>query len=371
LSDNALNAVVEAIRAGTAPEHVRAAAARGALPIPRGTLTQLYVKLLTDSNEGTRADALSSLNAVESDQIIEALKDEECPLEVFTHFAKQAARDAALAEAIAFHPSSPVPALTVLAALGNRAVIDLVMTNEELLLKQPILLDRLMLNPALGHDQRGRLLELLGRADRLAQERAQNPDESELEGEASESSDEELAELAELLEIDVGELLSVSEILGAEELEAHEDLEIRNVYQKIITLNAAQKAVMALKGGREERLILVRDTNKIVAMGVLKNPRITDDEVEGIAKMRNVTEDVLRMVGSSREYTKNYSVVLALVNNPKTPQQVSTNFITRLNNRDLKLLVGSREVPELIRRMARKTFDLRNQRAKGSNFKKK
>jgi hypothetical protein len=172
------------------------------------------------------------------------------------------------------------------------------------------------------------------------------------------------------LQVDVGDLLSTSEILGAEELECSEDPEIRNTYAKIITLNSAQKAILAMKGGREERRILVRDTNKCVALGVLKNPRINEQEIQGIAKMRNVTDEVLRQVGSSRAWTKSYTVILALVNNPRTPQAVSMNFIPRLSTRDLKSLTKSRDIPELIRRSAGRTLDVRTQRQAGPFHKK-
>lgn len=117
-------------------------------------------------------------------------------------------------------------------------------------------------------------------------------------------------------------------------------------------------------------MILIRDTNKIVAMAVLKNGRITEQEIEGVARMRNVSDEVLRQVGTNRDWTKNYTVALALVNNPRTPQGVASNFITRLTNRDLKSLASSREVPELIRRMARRTLDIRTQ-PQTSRFKKK
>lgn len=357
------NPIVQAIRSGKAPEHVRAAAARGALPIPRGTLVQIFVQLLHDETEAIRGDAQKSLDQLGTEEIQEALRDEECPADVLVYFSKQAARNAALAMCIAFHPSAPVPALTVLAALGSNPVIELVLTNEELLLRKPGLLEKMMLNPALGQSQRGRLLELLSRASKLAEEAAANDEATAPEEE------EDLAELAELLDVDVGELLSASEILGGEELEKSEDPSIRDAYQLILTLNAGQKAIMAMKGGREERLILVRDTNKCVAMGVLKNPRITDTEIESIAKMRNVSDEVLRALGTKREWVKSYPVIHALVNNPRTPQAVSVNFVSRLNSRDLNLLFRSREVPELLRRMARKVRDQRSQKAKGPKAK--
>jgi hypothetical protein len=125
-----------------------------------------------------------------------------------------------------------------------------------------------------------------------------------------------------------------------------------------------------MKGDREERMILIRDSNRTVAVGVLRNGRITEPEIESIAKMRNVQDEVLRQVGSAREWTKNYNVILSLIRNPRTPQGVSMNFVSRLTNRDLKILVSSRDVPELIRRMARRTLETRTQSQRVS-FKKK
>lgn len=285
------------------------------------------------------------------------------------YFSKQAASDERLAECIAFHPSSPVPAMTILAALGNTAVIELVLTNEELLLRKPGLLEKMMFNPALGQTHRGRLLDLLARAAKLAEEAAAVAEaagvEQALEEEEKEEEEETIEDLAALLEVDVGELLSASEILGAEELEDSDDPKIRSAFQRIVAMNPAQKAVLAMKGGREERTILIRDSNRVVAIGVLKNGRITDTEIEAIAKMRNVTNDVLRLLGTTRQWVKNYAVVQALVNNPKTPQTVSTNFIGRLITKDLQALIKSRDVPDLLRRMARKTFEQRTKRASG------
>jgi hypothetical protein len=362
-----LEAVVGRIVDGRADLKLRTAAARGALPLPRATLVRLYVHLLRDDEEDVRHCAKTSLASLDPDTVLEVLGDEACAPEVLQHYAPQATRDEALAEKLAFHAAVPRPALALLAGTGNGTIVDLVLTNEERLLKVPGLLDTLMGNPALRADQRGRILELL---ERVSRRKEQAPDETAAEdGEAAED-EQPIEEVAELLDVDVGELLSRSEIIDGEEFEQAEDPVIRDAYRRIVTLNTAQKAVLAMKGGREERMILIRDSNKVVSLGVLKNPRMTENEAETIAKMRNVNDEVLRQVGINREWSKSYSIVHALVTNPRTPPAVSTNFITRLNNRDLKDLSRSKDIPELIRRMAKRTMDTRNQ-AKQTNYRKK
>ena len=124
--------------------------------------------------------------------------------------------------------------------------------------------------------------------------------------------------------------------------------------QKIAALNVAQRMAVAMKGSREERAVLIRDPNKIVAVAVLSSPKITETEVESIAKMANVSDEILRMIGFSRAWTKNYAVVHALVRNPKTPVAMSMNFLSRLNDKDLRNLSTNRNVPDVLRVSARK-----------------
>jgi hypothetical protein len=124
--------------------------------------------------------------------------------------------------------------------------------------------------------------------------------------------------------------------------------------QKIASLNVAQRMTLAMKGTREERAVLVRDPNKIVAAAVLSSPKLNDSEVEAIAKMANVSEDVLRTIALSRAWTKSYAIVHALVRNPKTPVAMSMNFLARLADRDLRSLSTNRNIPEVLRVTARK-----------------
>lgn len=355
------DAVVGRILQGTAPSQLRSAAARGALPLPRTTLVRLWIALERDADPEIGAAAKGSIAGLESETVLEVLSDPACAPEVLEHFADTALRDEGRAEKIAFHPAVPAGALARLASRGNAAVIDLVLTNQERLLQQPELLDQLTRNPALRADQRGRLLELLDRTMRSAERQAAAGDETD---------QHELELAARLLDVDPGELFAASEIMGAEELEQSTDEALRSAYRRILSLNTAQKALLAMKGGREERMVLVRDSNKLVALSVLRNPRLNEEDVEAIARMRSVSDEVLRDIGRNREWSGSYAVIQALINNPRAPQGVTLNFVPRLQNQHLKRVASNHDIPELIRRTAKRTLETRTQRP-GSRLHKK
>ena len=119
-------------------------------------------------------------------------------------------------------------------------------------------------------------------------------------------------------------------------------------------LPIVERMKLAMKGTREQRAQLVRDANRMVAAAVLSSPKLTESEVESFTKMGNVSEEVLRIIGTNRGWLKNYGVVLGLVKNPKTPPGVSMQLLNRLNERDVKMLAVDRNVPEALRLVARK-----------------
>jgi hypothetical protein len=119
-------------------------------------------------------------------------------------------------------------------------------------------------------------------------------------------------------------------------------------------LPVVEKMKYAIKGTREQRGTLIRDSNKMVAMAVLGSPKLTITEVEAFARMGNVAEDVLRIIGATRAYLKSYAVIAALAKNPKTPVGLALTLIPRLVERDIKMLSVDRNVSEGVRISARK-----------------
>jgi hypothetical protein len=119
-------------------------------------------------------------------------------------------------------------------------------------------------------------------------------------------------------------------------------------------LSVIERVKMALRGTREQRGVLVRDPNKVVAVAVLSSPKLNATEVENYARMGSVQEEVLRVIGASRHWTKHYPIAAALVRNPKTPLAIAMPLVMRLNERDLRLVARDRNVPDGVRASARK-----------------
>ena len=128
---------------------------------------------------------------------------------------------------------------------------------------------------------------------------------------------------------------------------------------KIAAMNPAKRLALAMTGTREERAVLIRDPNKIVAVAALSSPKTTETEVERIAKMTNVSDEILRIIGTTRAWAKNYGVISALTKNPKTPLPVSMNLLSRLHQQDVKMLSADRNVPDVLRIAARKKLDVK------------
>jgi len=131
--------------------------------------------------------------------------------------------------------------------------------------------------------------------------------------------------------------------------------------QRIQKMKVGERIQLALRGGREIRSILIRDTNKEVMLMVLENPKIAGSELELIAKQRTSSEDILRAIAKKREWVKNYSIIHALITNPKTPVAISLNYIHALRYKDLLPIEKNRNLPDAVRAAVKKKKAQRGQ----------
>ena len=132
----------------------------------------------------------------------------------------------------------------------------------------------------------------------------------------------------------------------------------QSTLQRIAAMTVAQRIGLAMKGSREERAILIRDPNKLVSVAVLSSPKMSEPEVESIAKMASISEEILRMIANTRGWMKRYGIVVALARNPKTPVAISMNLLSRLTEKDVRAISTDRNVPEVLRITARQKIVL-------------
>ncbi|MDM7922522.1 MAG: hypothetical protein QUS14_09515, partial [Pyrinomonadaceae bacterium] len=125
-----------------------------------------------------------------------------------------------------------------------------------------------------------------------------------------------------------------------------------SVINRIMRMGMKDRVKLAMKGDREARNILIRDPNRIVCQAVVGNPRITEQEIEKVAAMRSITEDVLRQIANSRQWSRSYQIIHNLARNPRTPIANVLPILTRLQLRDLAALSKNRNVSDAVRRQA-------------------
>lgn len=341
-----VNPLVLQFRAGGVPRDLRLLAAQGALPLKPVDLLELLQHLLADHDPEVAGAAQASLVAQPAAEILPLLKDRETPPPVLAWAAAHRS-ERELREAVLQNTSLSDEAIEALAPGLSEHLAELVVINQVRLLRRTSLLEALEGNPSLSNDQRRRLREL-----RETFRIGEIPAPSEEPAAEAAAPAEEPAPVEEVAEEPI---LTEDEALARYLTEAERGEQDKvGAVQKVFRLNTAQKVILALKGTREERTILVRDPNRIVSSAVLGSPKLSEAEIEAFAAMRNISQDVLRQIGNHREWTKRYTVLASLVKNPRTPVGVSMSLVSRMNPRDMRGLTTDRNVPEVIRKHAQK-----------------
>ena len=280
---------------------------------------ELLTVLATDTDDEIADRASGLLFDQPVTAFVEALGRTDADQRLFEYCADALGDMPGIADALAKNSAAPVEALAPLAGLMSSNGIQSLLDN----------LDRLSSDEGLGAA--------------LADSKVATKDQQELLQEIKADAPiatKELAEAAETAEPDVKKR--------------------ETLLQKMAKMNIVQRMQRAVKGGREERLFLIKDPNKIVQRAVLQSPRLTDLEVEGFSAMANVSTEVLRIISMNRAFMKSYVVAKNLAKNPKTPLDISLHLLPRLTPQDLKFLCGNKNVPETLRSTAMKLHRSRN-----------
>jgi hypothetical protein len=343
----ASNPLVDQFRRGGVAKDLRLMAAQGALPLKPTDLVELLHFLLSDSDAEVRAEAGGSLDGFPAQELVPIVADRSTPPAVLA-WAVTGRSEREIREATLQNTSTPDEAIEAAAPGLPTELAELVVINQVRLLRRTSLLEAIEANGSLSNDQRRRLRELR-ESFHIGEVAAPEPPPPPPAPPPRPEPPPEAP--AEVVEGPLTEAEAMVRYLAEDERQHAEKV---SAVQRLYRLNTAEKVVTALKGTREERAILVRDPNRIVATAVLGSPKVTEAEVDSFAGMKNVSDEILRMIGSNREWTKRYSVVANLVRNPRTPLAISLGMVSRLTPKDLKNITVDRNVPEVIRKQAQR-----------------
>jgi hypothetical protein len=381
--------VVQAIISGRAPQQARMAAARGLLPLPQADLLEALIALRESDDAEVAQAASATLESQEPGSLLAVARESGTSPAVLGYLASSKASAREVHEAVTLNASTPDEAIALLAGMTtDGSLLELIAINQQRLIRAPQIIDAIIGNSASTPEAERRARET--RREFFEKERGaqQIADELRAQGRAAAAEFMESAESLGTdgaLQIDdawlIAEHIEVSDVdiddtwLALEHVEIFEEtLEQRQanadrvvsetlregdaaperiaLIRRIMLMTVKDRIKLGLKGDREARSILIRDPNKVVATAVINNPRITDHEVEAIAAMRTVADEVLRLIAMNRAWARSYTIIHNLVRNPRTPIATSMSILPRIRSKDLQHLSLNRNVPEAIRRQA-------------------
>jgi hypothetical protein len=145
------------------------------------------------------------------------------------------------------------------------------------------------------------------------------------------------------------------------EVDKEAEKSVGNFNAQLSTMMGSHKIRIAMLGTASQRSVLIRDSNKLVIMAVLKSPSVNEAEVRKYSALKGLPEEAMRYIASKRDWTKQYLIKLNLVNNPRTPIEHALRFMTHLRPNDLRALERSKDVPGVICKAAK---ELRKKRMK-------
>jgi len=362
-----------------APLALRLAAVQGTLPVSQAELLSVIVRLSSDPEEEVREGARASIAAIGPEDLGMILADPATEGGVIEHLLDFLPLSSENLLAALANPSVSDAALCRMASSDRGEAIEHLARNQERLLSCPAILERLEANPHAGADLAGLLADF---REQFFPEGIPSSavEEGDLGTAVSEEGDVVTEEELQRLLAEVGDLpflsVEMGDLIDSQGMSADlndlikDDAALESVWKRLSRLAGPARLKEALRGGKEVRTILVRDHNRVIACAVLKNPRLTESEVEGLATSRSLHQDVLRMIGQSREWMRSYSILHRLVRNPKTPSGIAMNYVGRLITRDMQAISRDHNVPEIIRRLARRHMDVRERKAAGPVFKR-
>lgn len=311
----------EEIRAGHATlDRKLAICSEAAALAPEERIEPLCI-LAADSDSAVRDKAAGILLTQPLKNVLAALAHPNAAPEMFAYCAAEFPRRPGVADALALNRTCPIEVIRpVIRYLSVTAIQDLF---EDL--------DRLSTSPHL-------VAELISSAVINSEQRAQ------------------------LLDLQRTDLDPVAAFVDAAEEAEPDKAKRETLLQKLSRLRVVERVQLALKGGRDERMLLIRDPCKVVQRAVLQSPQLSEQEVESFANMATLTDETLRIIAGNRKYRKNYTIQKALIFNPKSPLEVTLHLLPHMKPQEIKFLSTNKNVAETLRTAAARLMRQRTEK---------
>jgi hypothetical protein len=367
------------------------AAARGMLPLDQADMLEALVALQSSGVPAIVSAAQETLATQEPEGLLSLASSTDVAPSVLGYFAGRADLGRDIHEAVTLNARTPDEAIALLA--GNTSdgpLLELITVNQQRLIRTPAIIEAVINNPARTPEAERRVRETRREffekergAQQIAEElrargqvaAAEFMEKSESVGASEwlsvedawtiaahiEVSDDEiddswlaLERFEELIEESYEQRVANAERIIADSRREGKELQPERIslIRRVMLMTVRDRVKLGLKGDREARSILIRDSNRVVASAVIHNPRVTDQEVESIAAMRTVSDEVLRAIAMNRAWARSYPIILNLVRNPRTPIPTAINILPRIHTRDLQNISQNRNVSEAVRRQA-------------------
>ena len=375
------------------------------MPLAQGDLLEILVNFYNGDDAELRENARATLAGQTTEAIDGTVRSDAAAPDVLAYFAGVETLPASIHEAIIANPVTPSDTVAKIArTTQNGQLLELISFNQQLLIQNPVVIDAIIKNPHRTAEAERRASEtkreffekergaqqiadeLRARGQEAAAEFIESSEFGENIGDSGLSAEDAILLAAHIEVMDretddswlglefIEEIYEESDeqrkaalekIIG--ELSSEEDDisgERLSMINRIMKMGIKDRVRLAMKGDREARNVLIRDPNRLVSTAVVNNPRITEQEIEVIAGMRAIAEDILRMIASNRQWARSYNVMHNLAKNPRTPMANAITIMSRLQLRDLTALSKNRNVPDAVRRHATRLLATRGGGAK-------
>jgi len=346
-----MQGILQKIHKGELNDQAKEAVVKGILPLEPSELVTAIFHLCKDNSDLVEP-ARDTVADLSEEVLVHYFEDRNLQGEILNFYLVNFTIPIKAKGAALLNQHLLADTLNAIAIDLEESLLDLAVNNQVKILEEPDIIDGLLANEKISINQIQKLKEykrLLLRDIISSEEDLEGKTLEEVEKEAIQDA----REYVDVFGKESGKDVPKSK---TEEESTEEEIDARKMttLEKVQRMSVPQKVQGAIKGDRELRNILVRDSNKLVASAVIKSPRITDAEIEFYANLRNVHTEVLRLIASNREWLKNYKVIHNLVKNPRVPLTYTVRLLSRLHKKDMRLLIRDRGVPEALRTMARK-----------------